>query len=142
MLEKLKEIYNRYKEIEQEMNDPEVISDMKKFIRLNKDYKELQPIVDAYGKYKKMHDDMKGAKDILNTEKDEDLRSMAKEEVSELTQEMEEMEEKIRMMLVPTDPQDKKNAVVEIRAAESTEPDQEDEANRAGMHTSRVPSTS
>ncbi len=116
MLEKLEEIYKKYKEIEGQMNDPEAMKDMKKFIKLNKDYKDLQPIVDAFGKYKKLLNDLKGAKEMLSTEKDEEMRAMAKEEVHTLTEEKEELEEDIRMMLIPTDPQDSKNAVVEIRA--------------------------
>ncbi len=116
MLEKLEEIYKKYKEIEEQMNDPEAMKDMKKFIKLNKDYKDLQPIVDAFEKYKKLLNDLKGAKEMLSTEKDDEMRAMAKEEVNTLSEEKEELEEDVRMMLIPTDPQDSKNAVVEIRA--------------------------
>ena len=116
MLEKLEEIYKKYKEIEGQMNDPEAMKDMKKFIKLNKDYKDLQPIVDAFEKYKKLLNDLKGAKEMLSTEKDEEMRAMAKEEVNTLSEEKEKLEEDVRMMLIPTDPQDSKNAVVEIRA--------------------------
>ena len=116
MLHKLEEIHNRYLQIEEKMNDPSVINDMKKYIQLNKDYKELQPIVKAYKKYRNILSSIATAKEILETEKDEDLRSFAKDELSELTEQRDTMEEDIRVMLIPQDTQDSKNAVVEIRA--------------------------
>lgn len=116
MLDKLEAIKTRYKEIEQQMNDPEVISDMKRFIQLNKDYKDLQPIIDGYEELKNIISNIETAKDVIKNEKDEEFRTMAKEELTELTQRQEELEEEIRLMLIPTDPQDRKNAIVEIRA--------------------------
>jgi peptide chain release factor 1 len=98
------------------MNDPEVHSDLKRFIQLNKDYKELQPVVAAFKQYRNVLSSIDTAKEILEKEKDEDLRSFAKDEMSILTTQKEELEEKIRLMLIPADPQDRKNAVVEIRA--------------------------
>jgi peptide chain release factor 1 len=116
MLEKLEAIYNRFKEIEEEMNDPSIIADMKKYIKLNKDYKELQRIVKAYKEYKNITDNIISTKDLLRTEKDEEFREMAKLELSELNDRKETLEEEIRLMLIPADPQDDKNAIVEIRA--------------------------
>jgi peptide chain release factor 1 len=116
MLEKLEEIYKRWKEIEDKMNQPEVVSDMKRYIKLNKDYKDLQPIVKAYHKYKNILDNIDSAKDILKNEKDDEFRDLAKEELIELTKQRDSMEEEIRIMLIPADPQDGKNAIVEIRA--------------------------
>lgn len=116
MIDKLEAIYKKFKEIELEMNDPVVMSDMKRFIRLNKDYKDLQPIIQAFEKYKKLLADMDGAKHLLYNEKDEEMRAYAKEELTALTEAKERMEEEIRLMLIPEDPQDRKNAVVEIRA--------------------------
>jgi len=116
MLDKLKAIKNRYKEIEQQMNDPEVIADMKRFIQLNKDYKDLQPIIDGYEELKNIISNIDTAKDVIKNEKDEEFRTMAKEELAELNQRQEELEEEIRLMLIPADPQDRKNAIVEIRA--------------------------
>lgn len=116
MLQKLEEIYSKYLQIEEKMNDPSVINDMKKYIQLNKDYKELQPIVQAYKKYRNILSSLSTAREILETEKDEDLRTFAKDELSELTEQRDELEEEIRLMLIPQDPQDSKNAVVEIRA--------------------------
>lgn len=98
------------------MNDPAVVSDMKKFIKLNKDYKDLQPIINAYRKYKDILDNISSAKNLLKTEKDEEFRAYAKEEVAELNGAKDKIEEDIRLMLIPADPQDTKNAIVEIRA--------------------------
>ncbi len=116
MLEKLEAIYQRYKEIEQEMNDPAVMADMKKFIKLNKDYKELQQVVNAYKEYKNVLDNIQSTKELLKTEKDEEFREMAKLELNDLIEKRDNLEEDIRVMLIPADPQDRKNAIVEIRA--------------------------
>lgn len=116
MLDKLEAIYNRYLEIEKQMNDPDIMADMKVYIKLSKDYKELQPVIKAYKEYKLVMDNISSAKDILYQEKDEEFRAMAKEELNMLTNKRDEMEEEIRIMLIPSDPQDGKNAVMEIRA--------------------------
>ncbi|MCK4360371.1 MAG: peptide chain release factor 1 [Bacteroidales bacterium] len=116
MLEKLEAIYKRWEEIGEQMNNPEVVADMKRYIKLSKDYKELQPIVDAYKKYKNILDNLESTKEMLKTEKDEEFRELAKEELNEMVKQKGSMEEEIRIMLIPVDPQDKKNAIVEIRA--------------------------
>jgi peptide chain release factor 1 len=116
MIEKLEGIYNRWLQMEDKMNDPDVMSDMNRFIKLNKDYKDLQPIVDAYLLYKNITANLDSAKQVLKTEKDEEFRELAKQELAELTEKKEQLEEKIRYMLIPKDPQDDKNALVEIRA--------------------------
>jgi peptide chain release factor 1 len=116
MLDKLEAIYNRYVEIEKQMNDPGIMNDMKAYIKLSKDYKELNPVIKAYKDYKLVMDNIAHAKEILYQEKDEEFRSLAKEELNELTEKREQMEEEIRLMLIPSDPQDGKNAIVEIRA--------------------------
>ncbi len=115
MLDKLEAIYTRYQEIEQQMNDPQITSDMKRFVKLSKDYKDLQPIVKAYYDYKNLLETIAECKDLLSTEKDDELREMAKEELNESVARRESMEEEIRIMLIPADPTDCKNAVVEIR---------------------------
>lgn len=115
MLDKLEAIYARYREIEEQMNNPEVTSDMKRFVKLSKDYKDLQPVVKAYHEYKALLDNISECKNLLSTEKDEELREMAKEELVAGNERKEKMEEEIRIMLIPSDPQDSKNAVVEIR---------------------------
>jgi peptide chain release factor 1 len=116
MLEKLEEIHKKYLDLEREITDPDAMSDMKRYIQLSKDYKELQPIVAAYKNYRNVMTSLDAAKEILEKEKDEDMRAYAKEELTELTNQREEMEESIRLMLIPADPQDRKNAVIEIRA--------------------------
>lgn len=116
MLEKLEAVYKRYEEISKEMNKPEIISNMKKFIKLNKDYKDLQPIVEAFLKYKTIINNIKSAKDVIANEKDEEFKILAKEELEEQSNKKTELEEEIRILLIPADPQDNKNAVMEIRA--------------------------
>jgi len=116
MLEKLAAIKNRYQEIGEQMADPTVIADMKKFVQLNKDYKELEPIVQAYHEYKDVSENIESSKEILQTETDEEFREMAKIELSELIARKEEMDEEIRLLLIPKDPQDAKNSILEIRA--------------------------
>lgn len=116
MLDKLEAIHQRWKNIQEEMNDPAAMSDMKKFIKLSKDYKELQPIVDAYKEYRDVIGNIESTKELLKTEKDDEFREMAREELDELIKRKSDLEEEIRLMLIPTDPQDSKNAIVEIRA--------------------------
>jgi peptide chain release factor 1 len=116
MLNKLKAIHDRWLEIGEQMNDPSAMSDMKAYIKLNKSYKELEPIVAAYKEYDSVLSNLASAKQILETEKDEEFREMAKAEIHELVDKRDTMEEDIRIMLIPSDPQDSKNAIVEIRA--------------------------
>jgi peptide chain release factor 1 len=116
MLEKLEAIKKKWKEIEQKMNEPSAMANMKLFIKLNKDYKDLQPIVEGYDKLSLIVNNIESAKDVLNNEKDEEFRSLAKEELSVIIPQREELEEKLRLMLIPKDPTDSKNSIVEIRA--------------------------
>lgn len=116
MLEKLEAINEKYLEIEKEMNDPAVMQDMKHYVKISKDYKDLQPIIEAYKTYKNVLENIDNAKYVLGNEKDEDFKELAKQELSELTEKREKMEEEIRLLLIPSDPQDGKNAILEIRA--------------------------
>ncbi|MCF8308909.1 MAG: peptide chain release factor 1 [Bacteroidales bacterium] len=116
LLEKLKELYDRYYEIQEMMGDPEVIADRKRFVKLNKDYKDLEPIVKAYNDYSNILNNIKTSEEMLNNEDDPEMKNMAKEELEDLRRKKEEMEEKIKYLLIPKDPEDEKNAVVEIRA--------------------------
>ena len=115
MLDKLEAIYARYQEIEQQMNDPRVTADMKRYVKLSKDYKDLQPVVKAYHEYKALLDTISECKELLESEKDPELREMAKEELLAAQERREPMEDQIRLLLIPADPTDSKNAVVEIR---------------------------
>ena len=116
LLDKLAVIHQKWLEIGEEITKPEVIADMKRFIKLSKDYKDLQAVVDAYKKYKNIVENITNTKEVIATEKDEDFREMAKQELDNFLQEKEKMEEDIRLLLLPSDPQDSKNAQVEIRA--------------------------
>ena len=116
MLEKLEAIHARWEEIGRLMNEPEAMSDVKRFVKLSKDYKELSPIIEAYQKYDTLLKHIVSAKDVMYNERDEDMRAFAKEEVDSLSEEKARMEEDIRIMLIPADPEDGKNAIVEIRA--------------------------
>ena len=115
LLEKVLSLQDKYKKLEEQLSDPSVIADMKKFVQLNKDYKELQPIIAAGLEYKKLVDELAQAKDILINEKDEDLKDMAREEIAEIEPKLPEMEQNIKLLLIPADPDDGKNAMVEIR---------------------------
>ncbi|OIO99518.1 MAG: peptide chain release factor 1 [Bacteroidetes bacterium CG2_30_33_31] len=116
MIDKLAELNRRYEEIGEQMADPATVLDMKKFVKLNKDFSDLEPIINAYKEYKNILENIESTKLILQTEKDEDFRTMAKEETAELQKRKDEIEEAIKLLLIPKDPQDSKNAVVEIRA--------------------------
>ncbi len=115
LLEKVLGLRDKFESLQAQLSDPDVISDMKKFVQLNKEYKELAPIIEAGNEYRKMVTDYEMAKDIIANEKDEDLREMAKEEIAEIEPKLTEMEQNIRLLLIPADPQDSKNAIVEIR---------------------------
>ena len=115
LLEKVLSLQDKYKKLEEQLADPAVIADMKKFVQLNKDYKELQPIIAAGLEYKRMVEELSQAKDILMNEKDEDLKEMAREEVAGIEPRLPEMEQRIKLLLIPADPDDSKNAMVEIR---------------------------
>lgn len=116
LLEKLEAIYNRWLAIAEEITLPDVMSDMKRYIKLNKDYKDLQPVVEAYKEYKNIIENIANTKEIISVEKDDDFREMAKSELDVFITKRDELEESIRLLLLPSDPQDGKNAQVEIRA--------------------------
>lgn len=116
ILEKLEGVRLRFEEIGQMLTDPEVISDMKRFVKLNREYRELEPLMDAYKEYKSVLAGIESVKEILEKENDEELREMAREELSNLTSKIGSLEEKIRTLLLPADPEDSRNAILEIRA--------------------------
>ncbi|RUA25208.1 MAG: peptide chain release factor 1 [Bacteroidetes bacterium] len=116
MLDKLAAIHNRWLEIGEQMNDPEVISDMKRFVKLNRDYRDLEPIVEAYKEYKNIVENIDSTKEMLQSETDADFIEMAKEELNDYQKRKEELEAEIKILLIPKDPEDAKNVVMEIRA--------------------------
>lgn len=116
IIEKLESLVHRHEEIGQLMSDPAATNDLKRFLALSKQYKDLQQVVETYEKYKRVLNNHDQAYQVLNTEKDADMRQMAKEELELLEKEKSGLEETIRMLLIPKDPEDERNAVMEIRA--------------------------
>jgi len=115
MLEKLEAIKLRWEEVERELSNPDTVNDMKRFAKLNKEYKDLGKIVDEYHIYKNILSNIETNKDILANEKDQELREMAKEDLDDLMVQKEKKEEQVRLMMIPKDPEDSKNAIFEIR---------------------------
>jgi peptide chain release factor 1 len=116
LLERLEGVKTRFVEVGELLTKPDILSDMDRYIKLNKEYKDLQPIIEAYEKYKLTLKNIDSTKELLSGEKDEEMREMAKIELEELNLRIPEMEEEIKLLLIPSDPEDDKNAVVEIRA--------------------------
>ena len=116
ILQKLESIAVRFNEVGQQIVDPDIIADMDRYVKLNKEYKELDEIVKVYKVYKNVIGNIETSKEMLETEEDPEMKEMAKMELDELLPKREEMEEEIKMMLIPKDPEDDKNVIVELRA--------------------------
>ncbi|MBI9055720.1 MAG: peptide chain release factor 1 [Bacteroidales bacterium] len=116
IFERLEGIKIRFEEVGQLITDPDIISDMKKYIQLNKEYRDLEPLVEAYKEFKDIFSNIESAKEIIATEKDEEMREMAKMELDELEAKIGPLEDEIKILLLPKDPEDDKNAILEIRA--------------------------
>lgn len=116
MLDKLAAIKRRWEEVEQKLSDPKVIGNMSEFKKFNKEYKDLTEVVNAYHQYKNVVENIDFNKEILTNEKDDEMRELAKVDLEELLVKKETMEGSIRQMLVPKDPEDAKDVVMEIRA--------------------------
>jgi peptide chain release factor 1 len=116
MIDKLEAIKSRFQEVGQMLIEPDAMADMKKYSRLSKEYKELEKIVKKYDDYKKILENIKSAKSLLEVEKDPEFREMAKSELDELYPVHEKMEDELKQMLIPKDPNDSKNVILEIRA--------------------------
>ena len=114
--EKLETIKHRWEEMGEQLADPAIAGDMKRFVKLNKDYKDLEPIVTAFKEYKLLKANIDEAREILATEKDEEMRKMAVNEIEAAQSCIDVLEQDIRVMMIPKDPQDSKNAIMEIRA--------------------------
>ncbi|MEG0796636.1 MAG: peptide chain release factor 1 [Odoribacter sp.] len=115
LLEKLETFYIRFKEIGQLITDPEVIQDQKRYVRLTKEYKDLEMITTAADRLKNAFQTLEEAKMILATEDDQELQEMAQMEMNELQEKLPAMEREIKMLLIPEDPEDDKNVILEIR---------------------------
>ena len=116
LLDKLAMIKLRFDDVAQQIIEPEVMNDMKRYVQLNKEYKDLSPIVEAYLAYKLVCDNIEESKEILDTEDDAEMKEMARMELDDAIPKKAKIEEGIKVLLIPKDPEDSKNAVVEIRA--------------------------
>lgn len=115
MFENLGVLKDKYKDLEEKIADPEIIGNQEQWQKLMKEHADLSPVVHKYDDYVRAVDDIAGAKDIISNETDEDLRNMAKEELSELEKNLEKIIEELKILLLPKDPNDEKNVIVEIR---------------------------
>lgn len=115
LLARLDGIEARFEEVSTLITDPDVISDMKRYVRLTKEYKDLEKLTSATRAYRTLLDNIAEAREVLDSESDEELRAMAKDELEEASSKIPELEERIKLLLIPADPEDGKNAIVEIR---------------------------
>ncbi|MBN1132739.1 MAG: peptide chain release factor 1 [Bacteroidales bacterium] len=116
ILSRLEGVKERFDEVGRLITDPEIIRDMKRYIELNKEYRHLEPILDAYNSYRDLLSNIRSAKQMLAEEKDPEMREMAKEELEKMNEQVSPMEEEIKLLLLPEDPEDEKDAIMEIRA--------------------------
>lgn len=116
MFDKLDDLLIRFEEVLNELGEPGVTDNQEHFQKLMKEQSDLQPIVDAYREYKKNKETIQDSLSMLEEEKDEDMREMLKEELSEAKKNVEELEHELKILLLPKDPNDNKNVIVEIRA--------------------------
>ena len=115
MLNKLQVLEDKYKELTEKISDIEVINDQKTWQKYMKEHADLEPIVMKYREYKEVVDNIKESKEILEEESDEELRELAKMELSDLESRVEPIEDELKILLLPKDPNDEKNVIVEIR---------------------------
>ena len=116
LLNKLEQIAIKYDEIAKQMVDPDIISDMKRYVRLNQEYKDLTIVVNTYKEYKDVLNNIVSTKDVIQTEEDQEFKEMAKLELEDFQQKKIELDEKIKWLLIPKDPDDNKDVIMEIRA--------------------------
>ncbi len=113
---KLEAIHYRFIEVGKMITDPDIISDMDRFVKLSREYRELEELNQYFQKYSNLLANLQSSKELLELETDPEMRTMAKEEIDSLEQQKPLMEEEIKFMLIPKDPEDDKNAIVELRA--------------------------
>ena len=116
MFDKLDFITEKYQELAEKVADPAVIADQKTWQKYMKEMAEIEPIVKAYEAYRKMQSELADAREIIDMEDDEEMRELAKEEAKELEDQMEKSQEELKVLLLPKDPNDDKNVILEIRA--------------------------
>lgn len=115
LLQRLDGLISRFEEIKTLISDPAVVADMKRFVKLNKEYSDLERIVAQRNAYARLLQEIADARELLDHEQDADMREMAKAELDDLLPKVEPMEEEIKLMLIPADPEDNKNVIMEIR---------------------------
>ncbi|CCH03443.1 peptide chain release factor 1 [Fibrella aestuarina BUZ 2] len=115
MIEQLEAIRERFNEVGQQIVQPEVVSDPKRFMKLSKEYKELDRIVQQYVSYQQVLAEIENARQLIATEKDEDFRELAKEELEQLQPRRDQLEADLKEMLIPKDPNDSRNIILEVR---------------------------
>jgi peptide chain release factor 1 len=116
MLDKLSAIRDKYLHLEEQLSDPGIVADMEKAKKVNKEYKKLQPIMEAFGRYEKLRSNLNNAREMLAAERDPEMRQMAKEEMEGLTPQLEALEEELKILLIPKEPEDEKDVIFEIRS--------------------------
>lgn len=116
MIDKLEDLSNKHKEVEAKLSNPDIVSDLGLYTKLNKEYKSLGKIVSKFNEYKSTLLGIKEAKGVLENEKDEEFREIAKKELDDLSLKKEKEEEELKVLLIPKDPNDEKSVVLEIRA--------------------------
>ncbi len=116
MIDKLEAIKDRFEEVGQLIVQPDAMADMKKYSKLNKEYKDLEKIVEKYNAFSNILANLDNTKKIINTEKDPEFREMAKGELDDLLEQKDQVEDELKKMLIPRDPNDSKNIILEIRA--------------------------
>jgi peptide chain release factor 1 len=115
ILERLEGVKERFNDVQHKISQPDIINDMERYVSLTREYKDLEPIIEAYNEYKNIMDNIVSSKELLQVEEDEEMREMAKEEIDSLIKRRDILEEEIKILLLPKDPEDEKNAIVEIR---------------------------
>lgn len=116
MFDKLEDLLHHYEELMNTLSEPDVANDANRFRKLMKEQSDLTPIVDAYKEYKQCKQNIEDALAMLEEESDEEMRELAKEELNDSKARLEELEHELKILLLPKDPNDDKNVIVEIRA--------------------------
>src|SRR5689334_7315965 len=116
MLDKIEEIEHRYEEVNTQLADPNLSSDLQRMTALSKEFKELEKVLNVGRKFRSVYQNIEGAKEIVATEADEEMRELAKQELAELQPKLEQLEQDLKNLLIPKGPDDSKNVILEIRA--------------------------
>jgi len=116
LIEKLQDIEKRYEQLQEELSNPEVVNDIENYTKINKEQSDLIPLIESFRKYKKILSNIEGNEEIIQEDSDQELKELAEAELEDLFQNRDDLEQKLKMMLIPKDPMDEKNIIMEIRA--------------------------